>query len=290
MTERVCDACGAVAPSTARFCGACGARLDPTPHATEARKLVTVLFCDLVGSTALGERLDPEVFRQVQLRYFAAAEAALTRHLGVVEKFIGDAVLCVFGIPSAREDDALRACRGALDLVAAIETLNDELEPEWGIRLAVRIGVDSGVVAVGELSHGEVAVSGDAVNTAARLEQAAGPGEALIGRTTRSLAGDDATCVPVTPLELKGKGEPVPAWRLVAADVRLGAVTRVWDARFVGREEELDRIRTWIDGAASDRRRGSDRRGARDRQIEAPCRRRRARRAVRLVGALPAVR
>ena len=245
--ERVCDACGASAPPTAKFCPECGARLEPTPLAIEHRKLVTLLFCDLVGSTALGERLDPEVFRQVQLRYFAACESALHRHLGVIEKFIGDAVLCVFGIPTAREDDALRACRAALDLVTGIEALNVDLDREWGVQLAVRIGVNSGVVAVGELSHGQVAVSGDAVNTAARLEQGAGAGAVLIGQTTRELIGEQATCAPVPPLELKGKGEAVPAWRLIAVDTGASQAGRVSDAPLVDREDELGRLDSWIE-------------------------------------------
>src|SRR6185437_13541656 len=111
MSERhACPTCGLIAPREAKFCAECGTRLDSVPS-EELRKLVTILFCDLVGSTALGERLDPEAFRRVQLRYYGACETALVRRGGTIEKFIGDAVVCVFGIPVVREDDAIRACR-----------------------------------------------------------------------------------------------------------------------------------------------------------------------------------
>ena len=215
--QRACPACAVTTPPGAKFCAECGARLEPG-SAAELRKLVSILFCDLVGSTALGERLDPEAFRRVQLRYYATCETALHRHGGTIEKFIGDAVLCVFGIPTAHEDDALRACHAALDLVAAVEMLNVELAAEWDVHLSVRIGVNSGEVVTGEQTHGQVVVTGDAVNTAARLEQAAGAGEILVGSMTRELVGEDAVCVPLPALSLKGKGDTVPAWRLVAIE------------------------------------------------------------------------
>ena len=241
-----CPDCETPLPPSAKFCPECGARLPAAPS-TEVRKLVTLLFCDLVGSTALGEKLDPETFRRVQLRYYATCEAALHRHRGTIEKFIGDAVLCVFGIPIAHEDDAQRACRAALDLVAGVEALNVELDAEWGVRLAVRIGVNTGTVVAGELSQGQQAVTGDAVNTAARLEQAAGAGEILIGATTRELIGDEAVCAPVQPLELKGKEALVPAWRLVDMDVEvaLGAA-RARAYPLVGRDVELTQIEAWL--------------------------------------------
>ena len=214
--RHTCLACGTVAPSAARFCAECGARIATASPKAETRKLVTILFCDLVGSTTLGESLDPEAFRQVQLRYFEMCERVLHGHRGTIEKFIGDAVLCVFGTPVAREDDALQGCRAALGLVAGLETLNESLERDWGVRLKVRIGVNTGPVVAGELAHGHALVSGDAVNTAARLEQAAGASEVLIGAITRELLGESAVCTPVAPLTLKGKAQTVPAWRLIA--------------------------------------------------------------------------
>ena len=160
-----CPVCGTENPSGARFCNACGAAL-PTEAAREVRKVVTVLFCDVTGSTALGERLDPETLRSVMAEYFAVARAAIERHGGTVEKFIGDAVMAVFGVPTVREDDALRAVRAALEL-------------RDGAELDVRIGVNTGEVVTGT---GETLVTGDAVNVAARLEQAAGAGRGAARR------------------------------------------------------------------------------------------------------------
>ena len=244
-----CRECGRAAPPGASFCPACGSALSAAP-APETRKQVTVVFADLAGSTALGERLDPEALRHVQMRYFAACERALTRHGGTVEKFIGDAVMCVFGIPTAREDDALRGCRAALDLVAAVDALNIDLEAEWDVRLSVRTGVNSGPVVAGDPTGGQALVTGDAVNMAARLEQAAGPGQVLLGPLTRTLVGDAALCEALPPLELKGKSERLPAWRLVAFEQGEGAVAA--DGPLLGRDEEMARLRAWRAGAGGE--------------------------------------
>ena len=144
------------------------------PVGQEVRKTVTVVFCDVTGSTAMGERLDPESLRRVMSRYFAEMRAALERHGGTVEKFIGDAVMAVFGVPAIHEDDALRAVRAASEMREALEVLNKELERDHGVSLAARIGVNTGEVVAGD--HGDTLVTGDAVNVAARLEQAAEPG------------------------------------------------------------------------------------------------------------------
>src|SRR4051794_31127792 len=183
-----CPACGLALPADARFCPRCGRPLA-TGTGGERRRLVTVVFCDLVGSTKLGERLNPEVLRDVQARYFAACAEALQRHAGQVEKFIGDAVMCVFGLTRAREDDALRACRAALELTDNVARLSDELDARLGVRLQVRVGVHSGEVVAGDAERGQALVTGDAVNPAARLEQAAPPGAVLVGELTRELAG-----------------------------------------------------------------------------------------------------
>src|SRR5436853_1061375 len=164
------------------------------------RKTVTVVFCDVTGSTELGESTDPEALRGLLARYFERMKGIVESHGGTVEKFIGDAVMAVFGVPVLHEDDALRAVRAALEMRDAL--------PELGV--AGRIGVMTGEVVTGTE---ERLATGDAVNVAARLEQAAQPGEVLVGEPTLALVHDAVEVEPVDPLELKGKAEPVPAYR-----------------------------------------------------------------------------
>ncbi len=184
---------------------------------------MTVLFCDLTGSTALGESLDPERLRALLARYFEQMKAIVERHGGSVEKFIGDAVMAVFGVPVLHEDDALRAVRAAVDMRDAL--------PELGLR--GRIGVMTGEVVTGTE---ERLATGDAVNVAARLEQAAQPGQVLVGEPTLALVRDAAEVEPIDPLELKGKTDPVLAYRLL--QVR-DAPERRHGEQFVGRDLEL---------------------------------------------------
>ena len=168
------------------------------------RKVVTVLFCDVVGSTALGESTDPEALRGILARYFEAMKEIVERHGGSVEKFIGDAVMAVFGVPAAHEDDALRACRAAVEMRDAFP----------GLGIEGRIGVNTGEVVTGTE---ERLATGDPVNVAARLQQAATPDEILIGGATLDLVRDAVESEPVEPVELRGKAEPVPSFRLVTA-------------------------------------------------------------------------
>src|SRR5439155_7235796 len=170
-------------PEGARFCNACAAEISPST-AREVRKTVTLVFADVTGSTALGEKLDPESLRRVLGRYFDAMRDTVERHGGTVEKFIGDAVLAVFGIPVLHEDDAYRAVRTAAEMRERLTALNGELERDYGVRIASRIGVNTGEVVAGE---GQTLATGDAVNVAARLEQAAAPGEILMGEATYRL-------------------------------------------------------------------------------------------------------
>ena len=195
------------------------------------RKTITVVFSDVVGSTALGEQLDPESLR----RSWAATSRdapVLERHGGTVEKFIGDAVMAVFGIPVMHEDDALRAVRAAAEMRDALRPLNDELERERGVRIQVRVGVNTGEVVAGDGSGGQRFATGDAVNVAARLEQAAQPGEILVGESTYRLVRDAVTVEPVVPLALKGKGQAVAAVRLLAVPgvAAVGSARRSSDA------------------------------------------------------------
>jgi class 3 adenylate cyclase/tetratricopeptide (TPR) repeat protein len=230
---------------------ACGASLAPAPAPREQRKTVTIVFCDVMGSTALGERLDPEALRRVMSRYFDEMKTSIERHGGTVEKFIGDAVMAVFGIPLVHEDDALRAVRAASDMRVALELLNKELEREHGVTLAARIGVNTGEVVAGTAE--QTLVTGDTVNIAARLEQAAAPGEVLIGEATHWLVRDAVVVDAVEPLELKGKAETVPALRLVSvADTAAGRARRL-DSPMIGRGRPLALLLQLFEGAAADR-------------------------------------
>src|SRR4051812_28817960 len=192
----VCSACGAANRESARFCDSCGAPLAEAAPAREIRKTVTVFFCDVSGSTALGERIDPESLRHVMSRYFETARAIVERHGGTVEKFIGDAVMAVFGVPTVHEDDALRAVRAGDELRAGLSELNDELEAGYGTRLELRMGVNTGEVVTGTE---ERLATGDAVNVAARLEQAAQPGEVLLGEETYRLVRDGIEAEAAAP-------------------------------------------------------------------------------------------
>jgi class 3 adenylate cyclase len=214
---------------------------------------VTIVFCDLCDSTGLAERLDAETFRRVIARYFRAMSAAIERHQGAVEKFIGDAVMAVFGVPVVREDDALRAVRAAAGLRLALADLNEELDRDFGVTLEARTGVNTGEVIAGHRSRRHGFVSGDAVNVAARLEQAAAPGEILIGEQTLDLVRDAVTVEPLAPLELKGKTQRVPAFRLVDVDVVTTSTGLGFSAPLVGREHELQQLHDAF-GRALDRR------------------------------------
>ena len=209
-----------------------------------SRKTITVVFCDMVGSTALSERLDAEALRHVMLRYYDLLRSCLERHGGTVEKFIGDAVMAVFGIPVVHEDDALRAARAALDMLAAVEASGEELERETGARIAVRIGIHTGeVVTSGAADAGHALVSGEAVNVAARLEQHAPAGQILIGADTHGLIAPAAETVPVEPLTVRGKSEPVPAWRLTGLRDEARALAGPPPAPMVDRGDELAQLR-----------------------------------------------
>jgi class 3 adenylate cyclase len=230
-----CVQCGSDNSADARFCSGCGARLERV--ALERRKLATMLFCDVSGSTELGERLDPEIVREIMLRFFGEMQRAVERHGGTVEKFVGDAVMAIFGIPVAHEDDAIRAIRAAAEMQQRLAELNEQLEAAYSVRLAVRIGVHSGEVVSGYGTGGGL-VTGDAVNIAARLQQAAAPGEILLGERTYRLARNGIAAEPVEPVKAKGKSHALTAYRLlsVAAD----AAARPVKAPMVGRSKELE--------------------------------------------------
>jgi class 3 adenylate cyclase/tetratricopeptide (TPR) repeat protein len=219
----------------------------------EARKTVSVLFCDVRGSTSLGERLDPESLRHVMDRYFERMETVITAHGGTVEKFIGDAVMAVFGIPVLHEDDALRAVRAAAEMRDTLAELNEELRERWGVELTNRIGVNTGEVVAGDAEAGRTLVTGDPVNTAARLEQAADPGEILIGAETYQLTRHAVVAQPLDPLALRGKAAAVEAFRLLEVEGGLQRAPMRIDSPMVGRERQLRLLRDAYEEAVADR-------------------------------------
>lgn len=232
----LCPTCGRENPDGFRHCGHCG---EPLVSADEhRRKPATLLFCDLSGSTAIGERIDPEATRSLMLSYFAEMRGILEHHGGTVEKFVGDAVLAVFGVPETHEDDALRACRAALEMRERLTSLNDRFEQSYGTRIALRIGINSGEVVAGDPASRETFVTGDPVNVAARLEQAAGENGILLGEATLRLVDGAVQVEAVEPLEAKGKSEPVPAHRLVSIAVA-DAMRSRHETPFTGRERQL---------------------------------------------------
>jgi class 3 adenylate cyclase/tetratricopeptide (TPR) repeat protein len=249
-----CPSCGEENADKARFCQNCATPLDDTDRvATDVRRVVTVVFADVTGSTSLGERLDPEALRRVMGRYFDEMSAVIDRHGGTVEKFIGDAVMAVFGIPRLHEDDALRAVRAAAGMGEALEALNLELEREHGVGIAARIGVNTGEVVAGDPSAGQRLVTGDAVNVAARLEQAASPGEIFVGESTYRLVKDAVEVEPVAALDLKGKEQRVPAYRLVAVLADVAGHERHLDSPMVGRAKELEMLERALERAVTER-------------------------------------
>jgi class 3 adenylate cyclase/tetratricopeptide (TPR) repeat protein len=209
----------------------------------ELRKTVTILFADVVESTMLGDHLDPEAVRNVMSRYFTEMAGIVESHGGTVEKFIGDEVMAVFGVPTLHEDDALRAVRAAAAMRERLSELNVELEASWATRLEIRIGVNTGEVLAGDASSGHGFVTGDAVNVAKRIEQAAQPGEILLGEATSKIVHHAVTTTAAAPLAAKGKTDKLTAYRLVDVDLTSDALPRRPDAPLVGRAAELKELR-----------------------------------------------
>ena len=215
---------------------------------------MTVLFCDVVGSTELGEQLDPESLREVMGRYFDVVETVVKRHGGLVEKFIGDAVMAVFGVPLVHEDDALRAVRAAWEARGALAALDGELQRERGVRLAVRMGINTGEVVASDGQGGQRLVTGDAVNVAARLEQAATAGEIWIGDGTYELVRDAVDASEAGTTSVRGRFEPVRAWQLDGVHAGLAGIRRRLDLPLIGRHDELAMLRQAFDRALHERR------------------------------------
>jgi class 3 adenylate cyclase/tetratricopeptide (TPR) repeat protein len=250
---RLCQTCGEENADEHRYCVACGSALRERSRVRDTRKTVTVVFADPKPTTADGSAPSAEALRDVMSRYFAGMQRALEGHGATVEKFIGDAVMAVFGLPVRHEDDALRAVRAAADMQAALPALNAQFEADHGITLHNHIGVNTGEVVAGDASLGQRLVTGDIVNVAARLEQAAGSREILLGDLTYRLVRGAVEVELVEPLTLKGKSEPVPAYRLLRVS-RVGeGVQRRQDTPMVGREAEMTALRDLMERARTER-------------------------------------
>ena len=222
------------------------------PRLPDVRKTVTIVFSDLVDSSRLSRQLDPEAHRNLLARYFGAMSEVVERHGGIVEKYIGDAVMAVFGVPVLHEDDALRAVRAAVEMREALNVLNDELERSWGVRLAARIGVNTGEVIAGDHSQGHLFVTGKPVNVAKRLEEAAETSEILIGEETHRLVRD-AVLVERGNSRTVKHGEAVDGLSLLAVFAHAPGRFRRFDSPFVGRERQRSALQSVFRNAVSDR-------------------------------------
>ena len=255
-----CAACGAANEPDMRFCGQCGSPLDaaaperpPAAAPAAERRLVSVLFADLVGFTTLSESRDAEEVRELLSHYFDSCRSLIGRYGGTVEKFIGDAVMAVWGTPVATEDDAERAVRAGLDLVASVAALGDEFGAPG---LAARVGVLTGEAAVTLGAEGEGMVAGDLVNTASRIQSAAEPGTVLVGEATRRTSEAAIAYADAGSHELKGKAEPVQLWRASrVVSGRQGALKSAGlEAPFVGRERELRQLKELFHACADEKK------------------------------------
>jgi class 3 adenylate cyclase/tetratricopeptide (TPR) repeat protein len=213
----------------------------------ETRRTVTVLFADVTSSTELGERLDPEALRRVMYRFFDEMRVVLERHGAIVEKYAGDDIMAVFGIPELHEDDALRAARAARTMLEALERLNEELEPALGIRLEMRVGINTGEVVAGDPVATTTLATGEAVNLAKRIQEAAEPGEIMLGKETHQLIRGEVTAGPLESFSLRGRERPVSRLQSLAPTVARP------DVPLVGRDGELALLKRHFEQAITER-------------------------------------
>ena len=256
-----CPSCSEPITAGAKFCSECGAVLvsqaqrneKPTQEPVSERRLVSVLFADLVGFTTASEGRDAEDTRELLTRYFDTSRTIIERYGGTVEKFIGDTVMAVWGTPTATEDDAERAVRAALDLVAAVSALGAEVGAP---NLRARAGVLTGEAAVTLGAHDQGMVAGDLVNTASRVQSAAEPGTVVVGESTRRATEAAIAYADAGAHDLKGKAEPVPLWRAMrVTSGRQGALKGTGlEAPFVGRDRDLRKIKDLFHASAEERR------------------------------------
>jgi class 3 adenylate cyclase/tetratricopeptide (TPR) repeat protein len=259
-----CTSCGATLRVKDQFCPKCGAAIPPRKASSSAslqvgehtraalaeqRKLVTTLFADLTGSTPLGEKLDPEDLRAILESYFGTLARQLRRYDATIDKYVGDAIMAVFGAPVSHEDDAERAIRAALAMQGAIAGLNDDLDRKYGARLGLKIGINTGEVVAGMLAgdaQSAYTVVGDSVNTAQRYESISPPGEIVVSEATRALAMHAFEFAPLPAVTLKGKAQPVIPYRVVRArDEEI----QPEESPLVGRDAEITRMREALEAA-----------------------------------------
>jgi class 3 adenylate cyclase/tetratricopeptide (TPR) repeat protein len=247
---RRCPACGSVCAPTGKFCRSCGTAVAPRTAAPAdevvARKVITIVFADLIGSTSLHERLDPESVSRVMERYHTAVRGPVEAHGGTVVQLLGDGVMCAFGVPHVAEDDAIRAVRAAVDIQRAFREFAGEYREVVGAT-GLRVAVNTGEVVV---SDDYAAGIGDPLNVAARLQEEAHDGDVLVGQSTQRLVRDLVTLEPFGVLSLKGRAETVTAYRVVSLERPAGAST----TPFVGRDDEIRRIVAVYDAAVTGRR------------------------------------
>ncbi len=246
-----CKVCGEENPERARFCLACGEPLEEQ-SSERFRRVVTILFSDVVDSTGLGERLDPETLHQVLTEYVGGVKPVVERHGGKLAKFIGDAVMAVFGLTELHEDDALRAVRAAVEMRETLTRLNDDFERRFAVVLATRTGINTGTVAGRGIVPDRNFVAGDAANAAARLQQNAEPGEILLGESTFRLVRKSVDAEPLAPLELKGKQNAIAGYRLVAVGEPSDGAPRL-EAPLVGRRDTLAQLEWALERAAAEK-------------------------------------
>ncbi len=255
MADLACPVCGRLNPEESAYCAHCGSPLAPAGqwYPTEERKVVTVLFVDLSDFSVLGGTLDPETTRTIVARFFAAAREEIRRFGGSVEKFIGDAVMAVFGLPAAHEDDPTRAIEAALAIRRRLETLNETFRTEFGVAVSIHVGINTGEVlaAAGPAEGRDFLITGDAVNVAARLHELARPNQILIGERTYRFGRRVFDFRPAGALSMKGRDQPLAAWEVVGP--RPPTAARV-GAKLVGRTEELTRLRAIYAGTVDSRR------------------------------------
>lgn len=256
-----CRTCGAVVPAGAQFCATCGARLTngergapgPRPASRDELRPITALFADIVGSTSLGERLTPDEVKALIGECVTRMSRAIEEFGGVIQAYAGDGICAYYGVPVAHEDDAERAARAGLAVLEVVRQYGEDIRAAWGIAdFNVRVGINSGRAGVGQVGAADpqTVALGDATNVAARLQGSAEPGTVLVGEVTARLLGDRFELHPAGSIQVKGRDEAVPAWRLIGVRADGAATPRT---PLVGREHELARLQGVVDDLAAGR-------------------------------------